>query len=112
MEGGRRLITVSDGRGAATILASPPEAGELRTELARLASRAWQHPVSGPPACQSSGRLISPQRDVNFPLLLVSEGQHRSAVARMVGESMTRAYAAGDRELLSIGRGAALEGNG
>jgi putative transposase len=31
------------------LLASPPAAGELKTELARLAARVWQHPISGEP---------------------------------------------------------------
>jgi len=31
------------------LLASPPAAGELKAELARLAARLWQHPVSGQP---------------------------------------------------------------
>jgi transposase InsO family protein len=31
------------------LLASPPEPGELRAELARLAERSWRHPVTGQP---------------------------------------------------------------
>lgn len=31
------------------LLASPPPAGELQAELARLAGRDWQHPLSGQP---------------------------------------------------------------
>jgi transposase InsO family protein len=31
------------------LLAAPPPRGQLRAELARLASRTWQHPISGEP---------------------------------------------------------------
>jgi putative transposase len=31
------------------LLAAPPAKGELRRELAELASRQWRHPVSGEP---------------------------------------------------------------
>ena len=33
------------------LLASPPAPGELKAELARLAARVWQHPISGQPVC-------------------------------------------------------------
>ena len=31
------------------LLASPPEKGDLRAELIRLAERSWRHPVTGQP---------------------------------------------------------------
>jgi hypothetical protein len=31
------------------LLSAPPAAGELARELARLAEKVWQHPVSGEP---------------------------------------------------------------
>ncbi|MBM3499991.1 MAG: transposase family protein [Armatimonadetes bacterium] len=66
------------------LLSSPPERGELRAELARVAARSYQHPISGAAVCiglSTVERWYYAARDVADPLRVL-----RNRVRKDAGE--------------------------
>ena len=84
------------------LLASPPAAGELQTELSRLASRLWQHPVSGQPvrfAVSTIERWYYQARHGNDPVAVLrrkirSDSGQQQALSAELGEALRRQHAA------------------
>jgi putative transposase len=87
------------------LLASPPAAGELKTELARLASRVWQHPVSGQPvrfAVSTIERWYYQARHGLDPVAVLrrkvrSDSGQQQVLGVELGEALRRQHAAHPR---------------
>jgi len=87
------------------LLASPPAAGELKTELARLAARVWQHPVSGQPvrfAVSTIERWYYQARYGLDPVAVLrrkirSDSGRQQALGVELGEALRRQHAAHPR---------------
>ncbi|HLX06223.1 MAG TPA: DDE-type integrase/transposase/recombinase [Thermoanaerobaculia bacterium] len=87
------------------LLASPPAAGELKAELARLAARVWQHPVSGQPvhfAISTIERWYYQARHGLDPVAVLrrkirSDSGQQQALGVDLGEALRRQHAAHPR---------------
>jgi putative transposase len=84
------------------LLASPPAPGELKAELARLAARMWQHPVSGQPvrfAVPTIERWYYQARHGADPVAVLRRKVRRDSgrqptVGAQLGEALRRQHAA------------------
>ncbi|HVT17942.1 MAG TPA: hypothetical protein VHQ90_17410 [Thermoanaerobaculia bacterium] len=84
------------------LLASPPAPGELKEELARLAARVWQHPVSGQPvrfAVSTIERWYYQARHGADPVAVLRRKVRRDSgrqqtVGAQLGEALRRQHAA------------------
>jgi transposase InsO family protein len=84
------------------LLASPPAPGQLQAQLAQLAQRVWQHPISGQPvrfAVSTIQRWYYQARNGSDPVAVLrrkvrSDSGQQHAVATQLGEVLRLQHAA------------------